>query len=205
MYLFIKKHWVGIVLAIVIIALLFLCNIDVIEAIADGWNPSIAVAVLSVFVAGCALGVTFWQGWQNDRHNRLSVRPLLKFDVTAGAGHGRRLYKLKLTNYGVGPAIIKDIKLFSDGELVPLEKNKSIIPFILEIIKNLDSEGARGIMLEDVLVAGGEITLLDVQCDTQNQNINGVLKMGLLVRYESLYKEKFPLLQHGKISDENPT
>ena len=78
MYLFIKKHWLGIVIAIVIIALLFLGNIDAIKAIVDGWNPSIVLAVLSVFIAGCVLGVTIWQGLQNYRHNKLSVKTVVK-------------------------------------------------------------------------------------------------------------------------------
>ena len=192
---------------------------------------SVFTAFLSVLIAGLALWVSMQADKRNEeqarlsdmrnekqaklsnkrseKHNRLSVLPLLKFDISAGVGQGRIRYRLALINYGVGPAIITDVKLFSDGELVPIEKNKGILPFILSItlniIRNVRSNEARGIMQGDVLVAGGEIIFFDVECDSQDTSLNVLRKIGLLIKYESLYKEKFPLLQHGKVSNENPT
>ena len=78
-------------------------------------NTSIALA--SAFVAACALGVTIWQGRQNYKHNKLSVRPLLAtmehHHTTDNIGH----IAFELINCGVGPAIIKNFVLQRNFDL----------------------------------------------------------------------------------------
>lgn len=59
----------------------------------------------TVVVAVCALVATFWQITTTRRHNRLSVRPLLKFTRYYASAPDVNL-GLYIENYGVGPAII---------------------------------------------------------------------------------------------------
>ncbi len=165
-----------------------LCTLwDIVSA-----NPALDVALIALVLA-------IWQGWQNYRHNKLSVRPLLKFDVTIGQGDGTRVYKLKLVNCGIGPAIIKDVKLFFEDKPVPLDEDNAFIFFITKITKDFKRKDFSAILLEDALVAGEKITVFDFEF--QNQKLDVILKMALLIEYESFYGEKFPPLQYAIAAD----
>ena len=153
----------------------------------------------AIIIAGLAFILTIFLGWQNHRHNKLSVRPLLKFDVTIGQGESTRVYKLKLVNCGIGPAIIKDVKLFFEDKPVPLDEDHAFIRFINKITKDFERKEFRAILLEDTLVAGEKITVFDFEF--QSQKLDVLLKMALLIEYESFYGEKFPPLQYTIAAD----
>lgn len=74
---------------------------------------------VSSLLAGClavlALSVSLWQGYEERRHNRLSVRPLLTFDYTYDTAGW---FSLEVVNTGVGPAIIQRFEAFVDGQPV---------------------------------------------------------------------------------------
>lgn len=84
------------------------------------WETSISLA--SAAVALCALGVTVWQGRQNNRHNKMSVRPKLTASENYQDDDNERTVSFELINSGFGPAIIKDFILVYDGKEVA--KNK---------------------------------------------------------------------------------
>ena len=71
-----------------------------------------------VFIAFIALLLALWEGYQNRRHNILSMKPNLYFEghsvIDAPIG-------LFLVNGGVGPAIILSSRLCVDG--VEVEDN----------------------------------------------------------------------------------
>ena len=71
------------------------------------------VAILAVVVGFLALGVSCWVGVANQKHNRLSVRPYLAFnvDLTGSADY----VGIRLHNAGFGPAIIRHIILSING------------------------------------------------------------------------------------------
>ena len=153
----------------------------------------------AIIIASLAFILTIFLGWQNHRHNKLSVRPLLKFDVTIGQGDGTRVYKLKLVNCGIGPAIIKDVKLFFDDKSVPLDEHQAFILFINKITKDFERKEFRAILLEDALVAGEKITVFDFDC--QRKKFDVMFRIALYIEYESFYGEKFPPLQYSVAAD----
>jgi hypothetical protein len=67
------------------------------------------VAVSGVVIAVAALLVAVWQGVVARRHNRISVTPHLRLDSFMG----KLPLSIVLSNRGVGPAIVKDIAIYS--------------------------------------------------------------------------------------------
>ncbi len=70
-------------------------------------------SVGAMLVALVALGAAIFEGRATRRHNRLSVRPLLRIDY-AETG-------ITLHNTGAGPAILNTFEVFVDGEEVECE------------------------------------------------------------------------------------
>lgn len=66
-------------------------------------------------VALCALAFTFYQAWLSRHHNRLSVRPHLQWSHDRNWATQGLEYRLTVQNHGLGPARIKEVKLFVDG------------------------------------------------------------------------------------------
>jgi len=75
-----------------------------------------------IFVAVMALVLSIVVAWQNWRHNRLSVKPILTFDGLLHKGPSE--FKLALANKGVGPAIITEVEFRLDGERIEQPDSK---------------------------------------------------------------------------------
>ncbi len=80
------------------------------------FNSETWIAIASAVMAACALGVTVWQGYQNNKHNKMSVRPKLTTLTNFEEIETETKVSYELINAGVGPAIIKDFILFYDGK-----------------------------------------------------------------------------------------
>ena len=76
-----------------------------------------AIPLLSLFVAFVALFVAIWQGVETRKHNHLSVIPHLDITIVSKepeSGKGG----VRIINDGVGPAIIRSVKMFWKDELI---------------------------------------------------------------------------------------
>ena len=66
----------------------------------------------SIVIAALALAWAIWQGSESRKHDRLSVRPRLDFDVRSIQGEPIRVW---FENQGLGPAIVRKLELVVDG------------------------------------------------------------------------------------------
>jgi hypothetical protein len=73
------------------------------------------VAVSAVLIAFSSLGVSIWQGFLTRKHNRLSVKPSLRVDRKTALNERPGVI---LTNKGIETAVIKEITVYLDGNLV---------------------------------------------------------------------------------------
>ena len=78
------------------------------------WNPDRWISLSAVIIAGCAFFFSFYQGCTIREHNRLSVRPLV---MISGAVNERGS-GWKLSNAGLGPAIVRWIEVTVNGRPV---------------------------------------------------------------------------------------
>jgi hypothetical protein len=76
-------------------------------------DASTIVAICATLIAVVSLAVSVYEGLETRRHYRLSVRPLLKLDVSL---HPGQTSGLRLMNVGLGPAVITETHLTVDGQ-----------------------------------------------------------------------------------------
>ena len=72
-------------------------------------------AWLPIVVSVCAISLTIFQAYSTRRHARLSVQPRLDWTVNLGPDGG---IAYRLVNVGFGPAILQELQLALDGEVV---------------------------------------------------------------------------------------
>jgi hypothetical protein len=66
------------------------------------------LAVVAIFIAGCALFATVWQAHLTRVHNRLSVRPVLVWHHSVLATDAGTEVLFSILNCGVGPATVQE-------------------------------------------------------------------------------------------------
>lgn len=69
---------------------------------------------LALFIAILALAISLWQGFEERRHNRLTVKPLLNFETISH----NQTKSIRLSNNGLGPAVIKGFYVYLDGQKI---------------------------------------------------------------------------------------
>jgi hypothetical protein len=90
---------------------------DVIKCLIDNKDLVQALcALLAVLVGFLSIILTVITIHSNRKHNRLSVKPLLRIDRIISTGSD---VAISLLNSGVGPAIIKSINIKVDGTILP--------------------------------------------------------------------------------------
>ncbi|WP_169170592.1 hypothetical protein [Acidovorax sp. SRB_24] len=73
------------------------------------------IATASVVVAALAFFTTAWQTWVAHKHSRLSVKPFLSWGTTRNNTHQAFEVIVALSNFGVGPAIVRERYFTLDG------------------------------------------------------------------------------------------
>jgi hypothetical protein len=153
------------------------------------WETSISLA--SAVVAACALGVTVWQGCQNYKHNKLSVRPKLTASESYHDADKGRTITFELINSGFGPAIIKDFILVYDGKEVSNNNRKAYEDFLTKLTKDkgIDLVSIYSFIPNSSLLAGERYELFSFH-HTHGQNISFIDKLNLRVSYQSIYEDE---------------
>jgi hypothetical protein len=153
-------------------------------------DSSDVVAASGVVIAVAALGVSVYQSWLSRDHNRRSVRPVL--ELRTHFRHGATA-GLRLTNSGLGPAVVTRTAVWLDGEHVG--------PFNQETSNRLRGEArprpsAHTFSGRTVLATGHDGDLLSVShfdptLDWHAGFSNLVLeRMTLEIVFTSLYEQK---------------
>ncbi len=70
---------------------------------------------VSIFISLVAVGFVIYQSKAVIKHNKLSIRPLIGFNVDTTQ---QNLLLVTMRNNGFGPAIIKKLLVFVDGVIV---------------------------------------------------------------------------------------
>lgn len=160
----------------------------------NNMSPEIIISIASAVVAISAVIVTIWQSTLMRRHNKLSVKPILNFQVQSVKSHG--FIGMRLSNDGFGPAIIEEICLFIDNEFIGHSNFKTWM-LVLKKLKIVNS----GFVLHTItqnhsILSGRSINLiyLDKTKLTENSIKNFKLlrkHLHITVSYKSIYNEKF--------------
>lgn len=163
------------------------------------------IAFAAWITAVAALGVGIWQGYENRRHNKLSVMPKLNIHTNVSTGYD--FIGMSMSNQGLGPSQIKLIRLYVDGQPVA-DGTKEDWPKVLEKLGINDSAVEYNwIYGQTVLKAGSIESLFGIRranyTDERISKISRSLeRIGVIVCYCSLYDE-CSNIGYGNFSD-NP-
>ncbi len=157
---------------------------------------------LALFIAFVALAVAIWQGIETRKHNRLSVKPHLYFSTYSVLGEAAGL---RVTNGGLGPAIIKSFSLAVDNKWIDDTRQGGWV----EASRLLGAEKIASFLdlavySPDQIVESGESQYIletpkDKRTTDTDQYLNEYVKrLSVKIAYESAYKESFVATWKGE-------
>jgi hypothetical protein len=152
-------------------------------------NLELWMAIVSVFIASCALGVTIWQGRQNHMHNKMSVRPKLTIMENYKDSGTERVIFLELINSGLGPAIIKNFTLIYEGRDIAQNDYKGYQDFLLKKMRGFSDPAVFCIAPGASILTGEHFELFSF-CYKHGQDISFLGKLSLQVDYQSMYGDE---------------
>ncbi|MCA8834911.1 MAG: GNAT family N-acetyltransferase [Proteobacteria bacterium] len=151
---------------------------------------TVITSLVSILIAVVALSYSIIQGWQNQKHNRLSLRPLLGADLlTEKAKNNNKRIKFELVNHGVGPAIIKKIVLFCDGKKVVCNSAKEYHNFMKEKLNGIKPLETAFVVPCSVMQTRDRLSIWDIEYNPENDDIDFIYKLNLRIEYESVYQD----------------
>jgi hypothetical protein len=151
------------------------------------WKDNIPTYA-SLFVALLALFVSFWQAHLSKRHNKLSVRPHLQGFTNDDDG----VCKFSILNCGLGPAVIKEIRLTLNGDPV-VGWGVGLIQNAISKVPDCELVHCGFFLPGYVFRVGEEMEIAKIKYDPKIENFDAYLG-GLLcleLDYESAYEDKF--------------
>ncbi len=163
-------------------------------------DTNIIIAIASVFIAVCALGVTVWQGMETRKHNKNSIRPLLNvswYENRLDTGGDNMLCgECKISNRGFGLAIVKSFILFYEGKEVARNNNDAYCEFLIDLLKDFGGVRVSWVGVSAILKAEEEKSLWKFVYNSENDSIDFIHKLSLLVEYESIYQDETFILDN---------
>jgi hypothetical protein len=161
----------------------------------EGLTVLVLVGQLTVFVQqrklmAQQLAVSAEAEKRAQRHDRLSVRPFLDFDVNASRMH----LKVVLENHGAGVALNLRLEITVEGHLVPIDTDEEWLRPLLRALGLTDRDLAqgreqRGYVSHPVatLRPGGQIVVTDFHFSGTVDTKKLCSKLLISAEYESLY------------------
>jgi hypothetical protein len=153
------------------------------------WDKWVALA--TIFIALCALGSSFWQGYTLQQHNKLSIRPFLEFEANIQPDtSGKYGFELMLNNNGLGPADILSTEFLVNGKQL---KSAHDIWSTLQISLPLHCLGAGNVTrFYKVNDRQMVIRAMADECLLSAEDYRRLLKsLKIKLTYQSLYGEVF--------------
>jgi len=138
----------------------------------------------AMLVAVIALLISVWQGCEERRHNRFSVRPLLNFDLYSSSG----TRTIRLANEGLGPAVFKQFIIEIDGKKFNADDGN---PW--EAV--LEKRDLRNNFSQMYYYANGTIMQSNKSASLLVWKVDSVRQLDIVIDviYESIYEERFHL------------
>jgi hypothetical protein len=163
-------------------------------------DANTVIGVSAAIIALSALFVAVWQGVQIRKHNRLSTRPLLVF--FNALEHTCSLPVLNLTNNGLGPAIIKESKIYLDNNSVGPLNEESWVSIGDKVDLFRKGFYAMGIYKNEPILPADSLNLIWIEAEKFNKEdwehlISSMNRIKIFMKYESIYGEQFAIQWDG--------
>lgn len=105
------------------------------------WHRLQSLSALVIAVAAIVLAA--WEGLENRRHNRLTVRPRLAGEVNTGRTAAAEHASIAIENTGLGPAVLHRFDVYLDGARVSGDGGgwQAVIAAVAEEGLSLNAQG----------------------------------------------------------------
>lgn len=155
----------------------------------SGLSADTITAICSIIIAGLALIITLWQGYVTRKHNRLSVTPRLCFSQTIVPEEKSK----KVTNKGIGPAIIKKVRIYLDGKQIEYRDLRALWVLNHNLKLSKDQRPlVRGFGKEEMISAGEEIIIFSIKTsDSIEKALKEFNRIDMAIDYKSIYGDFF--------------
>ncbi len=148
-------------------------------------------------IALCALLFTAYQAYLSRKHNRISVTPKLAILAARSTENGMGSFHIKLSNNGLGPAIIKRCDFEVDSKPKEFNDSDEMRTFIEDWVGPIGIKTTVMSFLPEHIIAANESSIilqLEFIVDDGKgwEHIEGIARrLSLRVKYSSMYGEQF--------------
>lgn len=158
-------------------------------------NWEMIVGISSLVVAVLALGSSIWNATQSRKYHKISYRPQLSTWYLAN--EETREYELILMNNGLGPALIKSLRVKIDGGYLESGDEDLISKMLQELFPGMLGKVRIGFINYEHLMSEKEKIVLfkftlDELCDLDSNDVQRrTERASLEIEYHSFYGERF--------------
>jgi hypothetical protein len=154
---------------------------------------SLITTIATVIIALCALFLSYWQLRALSRHNKLSIKPLITFEVySADFENGFGIY---IRNSGIGPAIVKDFKILIDSTEIIAERPELWKKAAEKLLIDYNTLKIFTLFNNFTIPAGKRFPMLtaesNINPDLKKLFIDAIPRVNIIVHYKSIYNESF--------------
>ncbi len=196
------------IVAKIVIAIACYVDICAIWAWLSELKPEVYIAMVSVVIAVIALWANIQAGEATRKHNRLMVKPLLRFESShqdADEPVHRKIknfhhYKFILSNYGVGPGVIRKFALSSDGGKNWHDSFEKYNDCLYDMMANFPYNNTNYLGDAGVVISGKKETLWEFVYDSNKpahcRKFEEMSLLWMYIEYQSIYEDKIIPLYH---------
>jgi len=158
--------------------------------------------VSGIIIAVSALGLSIWQGLVTRRHNIVSLRPQLTTWFKELYSDG--IFELSVINNGVGPALIDSFDVLLDDKKLDGGRTEPMRVALELLFKGYEFSTEQGFIGPSYSMSSNEEhslakVIFTKRWPTKEQMNALILRLNIIVKYHSLYDEKFVLELHNEI------
>lgn len=162
---------------------------------------SLITTIATVIIALCALFLSYWQFRALSRHNKLSIKPLITFEVySAETENGFGIY---IRNSGIGPAIVKNFKIVVDSTEIIAERPELWKKAAVKLSIDYNTLKFFTLYNNFTIPAGKRFPMLttdsNIKLDLKKLFVEALPRVNIIVYYNSIYNETFV----GRMDEDN--
>ena len=161
-------------------------------------------SISAIIIAIASIVISIWEGSTMREHYHLSVMPQLNYNfaIEDSSSTNASAY-FKISNNGLGPAVITSREYFVDGEKIDDSKNHfSMITLQTLNFDNIEGSTFQSITKGTTVPAGQDIRLFGLSFNNRESFYRQRMKLhdrfSFIIKYESLYGESHEVSHNMK-------
>tara|TARA_R110002073_G_scaffold84612_1_gene201494 strand:- start:4414 stop:4911 length:498 start_codon:yes stop_codon:yes gene_type:complete len=162
-------------------------------------TTGLIIALSTTVIAVCALGVSFWQGYLQSRHQKLSVQPHMTIDFETRSNNDVAVY---FRSNGLGPAKLIEYSWLFNNKIFSIESHRDYGDLLNALGLGDESAELYSPHMGGYVEQGFStffVRFLGSAGSEQHKEVSSRLcQAKIMLRYESIYGEEFSEVYDAK-------